>query len=216
MSYSKLRDAESVDAVESWWAAASATSYWIDHGMHDVSVYTLDAHVCLYAEVIGAPRAAPPARAWDWPSEVSELFAPWPSPGSDELRRSVPMLDVFHDGVPVDAESWRGDREVADRVGSLAFLRPEMFASYVFHHFQLQQERPEGFNKTYLIGSLGTLLFSYSESPATAANLGVPARAGQRTPADWHGVMQPHFDLQLGRPDAAADEPIWRRMRRLG
>ncbi|WP_082600935.1 hypothetical protein [Agromyces sp. Root81] len=210
MYYSKFRDVGLSDALETWSAGASAASYWGDHGMHDVAVYTLDTHVCLYAETAGGA-----ARAWDWPAEIAELFERWPSPDSADLRCAVPMLDVFHDGVPIDAESWRGDREVADRVGSLTFLKPEMFASYVFHHFQRQEELPESFNRTYMIGSLGTLLFSYSESPATAANVDAPARAGQRTPTDWHAVMQPHFDLTHGRPDAPADEPIWRRMHRL-
>ncbi|MFC9560454.1 hypothetical protein [Agromyces sp. NPDC056965] len=212
MYYSKLRDAEAADAVATWAAGASAASHWTRSGLRDVALFALGAHVCLYAEAVGASDAAAPARSWDWPAEIAELFEHWPQTDSVAARSAVPMLDVFHDGVPTDAESWRGDREVADRIGSLTFLKPEMFASYVFHHFQLQEERPETLNKTYMIGSLGTLLFSYSESPAVAVNAGAPARADDRTPVDWHGAMEPHFDPTRRPPG----EAIWQRMRRLG
>ncbi|WNR42866.1 hypothetical protein [Paenibacillus roseipurpureus] len=41
------------------------------------------------------------------------------------------MPDIFHDGISVDAASWRSGRTVEWRSGSLAKLKPDMVASYV-------------------------------------------------------------------------------------
>lgn len=115
-------------------------------------------------------------------------------PGLSGPRPVVPMLDVFHDGEPFGLDSWRGSRPVERRVGSIAQLKPEMYSSYVYYHYQMQEERPAGFNQTYMIGAHENMLFSYQEMPAP---LTLPKREGRLktnlTPQDWHGLMEPHF-----------------------
>ncbi|WNR42688.1 hypothetical protein [Paenibacillus roseipurpureus] len=170
-----------------------------------VSLFQNGSNVCLYLET------ELDNFHWDWPDAYADWLEAWPC--EQESRLSVPMIDIFHDGVPTDPESWRGNRQVEDRVGCIARLKPDMAASYIYYHYQMQEERPESFNKTYIIGAHGTLLFSYREHPASVSET---KRAGklssQNTPANWQEVMEPHFDMWTDVPD---NEKIWRSMERL-
>lgn len=142
---------------------------------------------------------------WDWPSSYQNYLEEWP--GEKESRFSVPMIDIYHDGVSSDPASWRGDRLIEKRVGSFAKLKPEMAASYIFYHYQMQEEKPESFNKTYTIGLWGSLLFSYYEWPASlgeAKPMGLLST--NNTPENWHAVMQPHF---LPWEHAVNDQEYW-------
>ncbi|WP_054023568.1 hypothetical protein [Bacillus sp. FJAT-28004] len=131
---------------------------------------------------------------WDWPAWYRMWLERWPC--ENEPRYSIPMLDIFHDGMPTDPASWRGNRHVDKRIGSFARLNPNMAASYVFYHFQKQEEMPESFNKTYIIGAHGPLLFSYYERPSSLSETkkkGILSTNNSPAPSDWHTVMQPHF-----------------------
>ena len=127
-------------------------------------------------------------------------------PGLSGPRPAVPMLDVFHDGEPISLDSWRGSRPIQRRVGSIARLKPEMYSSYVYYHYQMQEERPSSFNQTYMIGAHEDMLFSYCELPASLEG---PKREGRLktnlTPQDWHGLMEPHF-VPWG------EEALWREL----
>jgi hypothetical protein len=95
------------------------------------------------------------------------------------------MNDIFHYNQPDIAENWRGDRKVERRLGSLARLKPEMYGSYVFYHYQLQEEKPGSGNKTYIIGSHELYLFSYQELPVSLAEAPQGLLATHNTPANW-------------------------------
>lgn len=177
-----------------------------EQGGLTVSVFLADAEVCVYAEAKGETVA------WSWPDSYRSMLEEWP--GAAGNRLATPLLDIFHDGVPADPVSWRGGRRVDKRAGSMARLKPEMAASYIFYHYQLQEEHPEGFNKTYTIGANGTFLFSYSEYPAAVSEV-KPRRSlsTNNTPlAQWHEVMLPHFDPWPGYPE---EERLWRPMERI-
>lgn len=162
-------------------------------------------YLCLYMETDTG------GYNWDWPVSYAPWLEAWPSERGNRL--SVPMQDIFHDGVPTDPESWRGSRQVDDRIGCIARLKPDMAASYIYYHYQMQEERPENFNKTYIIGAHGTFLFSYREHPAVVSEI---KRAGKlcshNTPANWQEVMEPHFERWT---DVADNEKLWRSMERL-
>ena len=119
------------------------------------------------------------------------------------------LNDIFHDDVQTDDVPWRRpDWKPARRAGKLARLKPEMYASYVFLHYQLQEEQPRLFSKYYTIGSFGPYIFSYDELPGIVE----PPRAGRldtkRTPADWPAAMLPHFEPW--GPEVSEGEQLWR------
>jgi len=173
-------------------------------GARMCAVYRWERQLFAYVE---ADARALPFRP-DVPPALKALLAPWP--GEARPRIAAPMNDIFHDGVPVDWASWRKGRVAERRIGSLARLKPEQYASYVFYHYQLQEEQPEKFNQTYIIGSHERLIFSYQELPASLS--GRPRRGTldtNRTPDGWQDVMDPHFEPWT---DVEPAERIWRQL----
>ncbi|MEC0090020.1 hypothetical protein [Paenibacillus macquariensis] len=171
---------------------------WAAWGLSHVSVFTCEPYVCMYAEVVGGSRIS----GWDWPMSFDRYLEKWPlepqqvsSSRGTFYRLALPMIDVFHDGVPSDSDFGRRSAPNAERIGSIARLRPEMASSYIYYHYQKQEESPDSFNQTYMIGSLGTLLFSYHELPSGVSPI---KRQGllttKYTPDNWHEVMYPHFE----------------------
>jgi hypothetical protein len=155
-------------------------------GVITATLFAQDRDLFIYAECL--------SRDWDWswPEACEEWLEAWP--GEEEPRYTIELMDVFHDGVPLSVESWRGGRIVTERRGSMTRLKPEMVASYIFYHYQKQEEKPSSFNKTYIIGNHENWLFSYSEMPSS---LEEPVRQGKLntnlTPDGWHSLMAPHF-----------------------
>ncbi|NOU71984.1 hypothetical protein GC098_11225 [Paenibacillus sp. LMG 31458] len=189
---------------------------WAAAGLRHVAVFTCELYVCVYAEAVGGQSAS----TWDWPVSFDRYLEKWPAEPDNNIssnetlhRLAIPMIDVFHDGMPEDAESWRGSHPMDERVGSIARLKPEMVSSYVYYHYQKQEESPNSFNQTYLIGTHGRLLFSYHELPARMSPI---QRQGllntKHSPDNWHEVMYPHFDLW---EEAIEGQQIWRKMERL-
>jgi hypothetical protein len=189
---------------------------WETAGLRQVEVFTSDLYVCVYAEVIDNPVTS----IWDWPVSFDRYLEKWPAEPDQDVnasetlhRLAIPMIDVFHDGMPDNTESWRGSHPIDERVGSIARLKPEMVSSYVYYHYQKQEESPNSFNQTYMIGLQGRLLFSYHELPARTSPV---KRQGilttKNSPDNWHEVMYPHFDLW---EEAIEGQQIWRKMERL-
>lgn len=183
---------------------------WTAAQLSNVTVFTSDLYVCVYAEAVGGPT-------WDWPVSYDRYLEKWPiepDRSSEMLHRlSIPMIDVFHDGLPVDADSWEGSRPGSERIGSIAKLKPEMVSSYIFYHYQKQEETPDSFNSSYMIGSMGRLLFSYHESPSwTSTTKRQGLLSTKLSPSNWHEVMLPHFELW---EEEQAGQQIWRKMERL-
>lgn len=92
----------------------------------------------------------------------------------------------------------------------MAALKPEQVASYVYHHYQYQEERPGDGDKYGIIGLHENLLFFYSELPATVEPT---PYAGKLTtnlrPENWGEVMEPHFrkwsEMETG-------QAIWKKL----
>jgi L-rhamnose mutarotase len=92
--------------------------------------------------------------------------------------------------------------------GRLIYLRPEMVSSYIFYHFQLQEEKPGALGSKYgLISQHENLLFFYMEKPDVAENESYAGHLKtQNTPPNWGDVMDPHF-----QPWSDEDgERLWR------
>lgn len=162
-------------------------AHWKQRGLLSLSLFQLERYLCVYVEQETSQSG------FDWSAPIADSLACWQT--SQGLRKAALMPDVFHDGVPVDYHLWRGERVIEERVGALAFLKPEMVSSYVYYHYQMQEERPESFNKTYTIGLYGNILFSYAETPKSLHVIR-PQRTlnTNHTPDHWHELMEPHFE----------------------
>lgn len=131
---------------------------------------------------------------WEWPAACRELMERWPGGWGDSLL-AVPMLDIYHDGEGESSETRREGRIVRERIGSLARLKPEMYGSYIFYHYALQEETPNSFNPTYMIGAHENWIFSYHELPAPQGSRQSTRRTWPSpvAPTNWHETMLPHF-----------------------
>jgi hypothetical protein len=140
--------------------------------------------------------------------DMTAFLETWP--GADSPRTFVPMIDIFHCQEPVDSDHWRRKQPIERIQGRITRLKPEMASSYIFYHYQLQEEKPGSFDKHCLIAMHENLLFFYQEVPAVVET---PPRPGKlptkNTPDDWHGTMFPHFLLW---EDARPGEEIWRQV----
>ncbi|AZN39246.1 hypothetical protein [Paenibacillus albus] len=145
-----------------------------------------------------------------WNEALTPMLQGWPVlalDGGPAETYEMRMNDIFHDDCEVGDVPWRRPGYRAERrVGSLARLRPDLYSSYVFLHYQLQEEKPRQFNKYYTIGSFGSYIFSYQELPAVVE----PPRIGQistkNSPINWGEVMEPHFEPWTEKLDA---ERLW-------
>lgn len=137
--------------------------------------------------------------------ELGEYLELWP--GEAEGRLWVPMFDIFHYNKPVDDEEWmrHGPREPFPM---LMRIRPEMLASYIFYHFQMQEETPGMGNKYGAIYMHENLLFHYLENPDVPNTVCFEGKLKtNNTPKNWGELMNEHF-----MPWEDTDPPIqWRK-----
>lgn len=189
---------------------------WSAQGLYDVSIFVLQQFVFIYAEAGSSSEYA----EWRWPRYYGRILETWPlvplsmghpSGSTDSLE--VPLIAIFHDGVPSDCSSWRDHRHIDERIGSVACLRPEMAASYIYYHFQKQEEAASSFNQTYMIGMFGTLIFSYHELPSlTSGHKPQGLLHTRQSPIHWHDAMLPHF---IPWKDESGNDILWMQMERI-
>ncbi|WP_159884110.1 hypothetical protein [Paenibacillus puerhi] len=124
---------------------------------------------------------------------AADFLDDWP--GQEQPRKWIPLIDVFHFNAPKDADHWRRKAPVERQVGRVAHLKPEMVASYVYYHYQLQEERAFHGPKYEIIGLHENLLFGYQEFPAIVEEPVLPGKlATSSTPEDWkESRMDLHF-----------------------
>jgi len=187
-----------------WRARSDALGSLQEKGqLMTASVFQWGRHSFLYYETSTA-TLTPDVLA----GEVGHLLEEWP--GDSQPRRFVPMMDIFHCGEPRSTDNWQRTTAPETVRARLTRLQPEMVSSYIFYHYQLQEEKPGNFDKYCLISIHENLLFFYQEYPQVVES---PPRVGKlathNTPDDWHGTMFPHFLLW---DDAPAGEEIWRRI----
>lgn len=115
-------------------------------------------------------------------------------PGTDGPRRWIPMMDIFHYHQPASDKDWRRSDHSAKPFARIARLKPELAASYIYYHYQYQEERPGDGDKYGMIALHENLMLFYSEYPAT---IEPPSYKGKlstaNTPSDWMAAMTPHF-----------------------
>ena len=104
-------------------------------------------------------------------------------------------IDIYHYSTPLNAEQWRRKAENKKPYVRLNKLRPEKISSYIFFHYQLQEERPgdgERYGVIYLYGD--TLIF-YQENPFERETEKLPGLLQtDLSPLDrWNELMEEHF-----------------------
>ncbi|MBW4082268.1 hypothetical protein HYD27_12830 [Paenibacillus sp. S150] len=116
-------------------------------------------------------------------------------PGEERPRKWISLIDVFHFNAPKDAGHWRRKSPVERQVGRVARLKPEMAASYVYYHYQLQEEQAFHGPKYEIIGIHENLLFGYQEFPAVVEEPVLPGKLSTSgTPKEWEDSrMDLHF-----------------------
>lgn len=125
--------------------------------------------------------------------QTSGFLEDWP--GKPEKRKWVPMTEVFHFNEPVSEEHWKRKIPVEKRIGKVAHLKPEMTASYIYYHYQLQEERAFSGDKYEIIAMHENLLFGYFEKPEVIEEPLVPKKLNTSgTPLNWgDSRMDLHF-----------------------
>jgi len=179
---------------ESWKAALN------EQGAETCSIFAYEHSLFIYVE------ASFGSGDWVWPEEFQHWLEPWPDLAAGHVYQ-VLMPNVFFDGTVSEVQSCRQQRETSERIGSIAFLKPDMVSSYVFYHYQMQEEKPGSFNQSYSIGLHGELLFSYYELPAMRGPSHIGKLATNHTPSNWHDVM-----AELFAAGQAADSPLWMKL----
>ncbi|MFC0215639.1 hypothetical protein ACFFK0_24895 [Paenibacillus chartarius] len=124
---------------------------------------------------------------------LEAYLAEWP--GKPEPRHWILMIDVFHFNEPASALHWRRKQPVERRAGRVAHLKPEMMSSYIYYHYQLQEERAFSGDKYEIIAMHENLLFGYQEFPKVIEEPVVPGRLSTKgTPENWEDSrMDLHF-----------------------
>lgn len=139
---------------------------------------------------------------------ADERLTVWP--GGERERRWAPMTDIFHYHQPVSDMTWRRSDHLAEPYGRLARLKPEEAASYIYHHYQYQEEKPGDGDKYGIIGQHESLLFFYSEQPATLEPATYEGKLNTSLkPVRWAEAMEPHFIPWTGVP---AEQELWRKL----
>lgn len=126
-------------------------------------------------------------------SSLGEFLEDWP--GEKQKRKWIPMINVFNFNEPVSIEHWKRKRPVERRAGRVAHLKPEMMSSYIYYHYQLQEERAFLGPKYEIIAMHENLLFGYQEFPVVEGEPLAPKKLNTSgTPKNWNDSrMDLHF-----------------------
>jgi len=120
---------------------------------------------------------------------VSENIVPYP-----DGKLWEQMMDIFHYSKPLSKEHWTRKTENKKPIFRLIYLKPEMVSSYIFYHYQYQEERPGECDKYGAIFLYGNLLVMYLEDPEekeTEHYGGILST--KNTPTNWAELMTGHF-----------------------
>ena len=114
-----------------------------------------------------------------------------PYPNGKQWERGI---DIFHYSVPMNEEQWRRKfpKEPSVRVNR---LKPEKTSSYIYYHYQYQEEYPgdgDKYGVIYLLGDLMVFYMETPEEPETVKTVGL--LTSKNSPLDvWQELMTEHF-----------------------
>jgi hypothetical protein len=115
-------------------------------------------------------------------------------PGENEKRYWIPMMDIYHCAEPISREHWRRKQPVEKTYAKVIRLKPEMVASYIFYHYQFQEEKPGDWSKYPIIFINENLLFFYLETPDYPEEQPYKGKLNTtNSPGNWGELMSLHF-----------------------
>jgi hypothetical protein len=128
--------------------------------------------------------------------------------GENFSRYWVPMLDIYHADYPVTNEYWERNWK-AKSIGKVIRLKPEMVASYIFYHYQYQEEKPGDWAKYALITIYENLLFFYLEEPDGPVQSPYKGKlnTSDSPQSQWGQLMGEHF---MPWEDSKGPDDNWR------
>ena len=159
-----------------------------DEALLTLSLFRWQRNLFLYCEHIREEIS--PAELF---GPLEPLLEPWPC--EEAKRRWVPMMEVFHFNRPASVEHWRRKEPPGKRLGKVGRIWPDKVASYIYYHYQLQEEQAFPGGKYQFIGLYENMLFLYDELPQVREPLvhekGLKTTG---TPANWEDSrMDLHF-----------------------
>lgn len=110
------------------------------------------------------------------------------------------MSEIFHYSMPQSDESWKRTQQKTPQL-RINYVRHGMIASYIYYHFQYQEEYPCDGDKYGMIFHSGDMLLLYTESPCEYAEpyKGLLDTKNSPLDDDWAELMEKgHFDQQFG------------------
>lgn len=150
------------------------------------SIHMSEEQVFMYYECTDIPVT--PAELFPEEScRMLETFA-----GEKKPRCFVQMYDIFHANVPRSQEHWERKPGAVPH-GRILRLKPEMVSSYIFYHYQLQEERLGTADKHEVIYLHENMMFFYAEKNDEKEGLLEGKLSTHNTPDNWGALMQPHF-----------------------
>lgn len=149
----------------------------------NIAVFSFDSQLYLYFES-DCPQVEPEQLVCDGVSVLPD--------GKMWLR----AMNIFYYSKPLNPVQWKRKHLIRKPSLQIAQLFPDMVSSYIFYHFQLQEERPKltgnKFNSIYIHENR---IFMYGEMPNESDTSVYPGRLDtHNTPKErWSEIMAEHF-----------------------
>jgi hypothetical protein len=184
----QIKDGQEASALENMINEKNAKEVVSNGAVMTIATFKWERNIFLYYECVTCEIK--PEEIF---TSLDIFLEDWP--GKNEKRKWTPMIDVFHFNEPVSSEHWKRKDLVEKRAGRVAHLKPEMMASYIYYHYQLQEERAFLGPKYEIIAMHDNLLFGYQEFPAVVEEPVAPKKLSTYgTPKNWlDSRMDLHF-----------------------
>ena len=103
--------------------------------------------------------------------------------------------EIFHYSRPISEDQWR--RKIVGKKPHVMvnFLKPEKISSYIYYHYQYQEEYPGDGDRYGIIYLHGQQMIFYLEEPTEVETEKIPgALTSKNTPKEqWQELMKTHF-----------------------
>ena len=115
-------------------------------------------------------------------------------PNGDVWER---MAEIFHYCEAISPEQWARKEENKKPWVRVNSLKYDKISSYIFYHYQYQEEDPAGGDKYGIIFLSGNLMIFYCETPTEYADPKPEGKVLPKVIPDWGALMDQHFGDEL-------------------
>lgn len=158
-----------------------------EESLMTLSIFKYKRHFFLYYECTGEEIL--PDELFKQPEKV---LLPWQ--GEEYERFWVPMMDVYHCAEPVSRDFWKRRGHIKCGNAKIVRLKPEMVSSYIYYHYQYQEEKPGDFAKYAAIYLYENIILMYTEQDDEPSVTPYKGKLDSNTtPENWHELMLKHF-----------------------